>query len=372
VHNNPMNYTDPLGYGIWDDIVDIICGIFGCGNDDSGGGSGGGHTPTEAELQSSFNSASGTLSSEASLAITNSIRSVASVIQGRGDIGSLFGFDNYINFMDQHTTDGGSNSNDEVLSHILKSTSHIKTEKIREAQQLLGKLGFYQGNETGFYTSDLYFGTMAYQKTLNKWDLGVALNVSIHGEEGYLSEDGIINDRLLHYATRDVNLGMNSSGSIYDVLFVGDAIIVGLGAEAAVGTVAAGVTTLRFVKKGIQLIKGKGNIAFQALSKGKVKHVLNRHSFNNVQKQLQHEITKRSKTDVANDIAERSFFNKNWSNTKITEATENAYNQLLQKGITNGRHTVKVSGEKITVQMNDGVFQSAWGSHKYKLSDFGF
>ncbi len=133
--------------------------------------------------------------------------------------------------------------------------------------------------------------------------------------------------------------------------------------------VVKGVYQIEDAVRGASKAKGIGNAV---LSSGKTKHVLNRHGFNNVKNQLGFELSKRSRNDVARDLAERSFFNKNWSNSKITEATQMAYNQVLQRGATHGRHTVTVFGEKITVQLNNGTFQTAWGQHKFKLSDFGF
>ncbi|WP_307474445.1 hypothetical protein [Paenibacillus harenae] len=67
-----------------------------------------------------------------------------------------------------------------------------------------------------------------------------------------------------------------------------------------------------------------------------------------------------------------SFFNKNLSKEKVTSYVEKAFNEALKKGVTDGRYTTKINGESITVAIDKGVFQTAWGTYKNRLSDFGY
>ena len=71
-------------------------------------------------------------------------------------------------------------------------------------------------------------------------------------------------------------------------------------------------------------------------------------------------------------LNKKSFFNPSWSENKIIDATNQAYNKVLSQGFTNGEHTVKVLDENITVYLENGVFHSAYGDFKLTLSDFGF
>lgn len=74
----------------------------------------------------------------------------------------------------------------------------------------------------------------------------------------------------------------------------------------------------------------------------------------------------------AKDIAERGFFNPEWTEDMITDASEAAYNQLLKQGNANGKYVVEVLGEEITVAIENGIFKTAWGHHKFTLDDFGY
>ncbi len=111
---------------------------------------------------------------------------------------------------------------------------------------------------------------------------------------------------------------------------------------------------------------------FISLSKKDKKHVLNRHSFDRVKTQLSHQIGKVSRDILENDIAERNFFNPDWSEDMIADAVERGYNKLLKEGIRNDRNEIDVDGEWLLIVMEDGKFITAWGTHKFELSDFGF
>ncbi|MEL5900303.1 hypothetical protein AAGC94_19930 [Clostridium sporogenes] len=107
------------------------------------------------------------------------------------------------------------------------------------------------------------------------------------------------------------------------------------------------------------------------LSQGKVNHILKNHSYNNMKVTVDKLKQKGLKDTAEKLLKDKSFFNPKWSQKQIIEATETAYNKLLNKGISHGEHSVEVFGETINVYMENGVFRSAYGNYKFKLSDFG-
>lgn len=50
---------------------------------------------------------------------------------------------------------------------------------------------------------------------------------------------------------------------------------------------------------------------------------------------------------------------------------EKAYNELLQKGMDNGKYVTEILGENVTIVIENGTFRTAWGHHNYSLADFG-
>lgn len=74
---------------------------------------------------------------------------------------------------------------------------------------------FYFGDLIGFFNSDFYMSLIVYKKVLNNWDPGVVIS----GKS--LEEDAQIDDRIRYYAKRDVDLGRDVEGSIYETLFDG-------------------------------------------------------------------------------------------------------------------------------------------------------
>ncbi len=107
------------------------------------------------------------------------------------------------------------------------------------------------------------------------------------------------------------------------------------------------------------------------ITKGKVKHILNRHTFERVKNNLQYKIKTMPREDLEMDISERSFFNPSWSEEKVVEAAQQAYDTIIEQGEINGKHTVEVYDEEINVYIDNGKFGTAYGSHHYTLDDFG-
>jgi hypothetical protein len=92
-----------------------------------------------------------------------------------------------------------------------------------------------------------------------------------------------------------------------------------------------------------------------------MKHVQNTHNPNYVAKQLEHN---------GNEIREIStYFNKNWSASKIEEAVNYGYNEAIKAGIKTGKYVFEYDGEMITVCLEDGFFETSYGSHFYSLDE---
>ncbi len=112
--------------------------------------------------------------------------------------------------------------------------------------------------------------------------------------------------------------------------------------------------------------------ASEAISKGKIEHVLTDHTYSRMSNTINKMMEKGLNGPAEKLLNKKSFFNPSWSEEKVIDAANQAYNKVLSKGFTNGEHTVKVFGENITVYLEDGVFRSAYGDFKLTLSDFGF
>ncbi|WP_223260641.1 WXG100 family type VII secretion target [Paenibacillus ihbetae] len=108
------------------------------------------------------------------------------------------------------------------------------------------------------------------------------------------------------------------------------------------------------------------------LSLGNIKHFWKGHSFESFSKQIPYLLKVKSREAVEQQLSNVSFFNKNLSKDQVVSQVERASNEAVAKGITHGRYSTIIDGELITVAFDNGLFQSAWGSHKYKISDFGY
>ncbi|MEK4529643.1 WXG100 family type VII secretion target [Paenibacillus sp. BGI2013] len=105
------------------------------------------------------------------------------------------------------------------------------------------------------------------------------------------------------------------------------------------------------------------------LSQNLIDHVINRHSVNSTKQQLPYLQKKMSDEQINEMLSRKSFFNKEWSDNKITDASAEAVNQLKQQGIKDGLHTVTVFDEQIKVFIRNDNVDSVYGTHIYKISD---
>ncbi|MDO5518526.1 MAG: pre-toxin TG domain-containing protein, partial [Clostridium sp.] len=111
--------------------------------------------------------------------------------------------------------------------------------------------------------------------------------------------------------------------------------------------------------------------AAEAISKGKIKHILNRHTFDRVKRNLEYKIKVMPRSELEADIALRSFFNPSWSEEKVAEVAQEAYDTVVKQGGTTGNYSVEVLGEKINVYIENGKFSTAYGFYHFTLDDFG-
>ncbi|MCY9524290.1 pre-toxin TG domain-containing protein, partial [Paenibacillus larvae] len=108
------------------------------------------------------------------------------------------------------------------------------------------------------------------------------------------------------------------------------------------------------------------------LSTGNIKHLWNGHSFESFANQIPYLMKTKSRDAVEKQLSNISFFNKNLSKEEIVSSVEKAANEALSNGVTHGQYKTKINGEIITVAFDNGTFQTAWGTHNYTLSDFGY
>uniref|UniRef100_UPI00048F52C6 EndoU domain-containing protein n=1 Tax=Paenibacillus taiwanensis TaxID=401638 RepID=UPI00048F52C6 len=117
--------------------------------------------------------------------------------------------------------------------------------------------------------------------------------------------------------------------------------------------------------------KGTGQVGTVniKLSSNLTDHILTRHSVNSTKNQLPYLQKKMSDQQINEMLSKKSFFNKEWSDNKIINASTSAVNKLKQQGISDGLHTVSVFGEKIKVYIRNGNVDSVYGTHIYKMAD---
>ncbi|MGG1663792.1 hypothetical protein [Brevibacillus sp. NRS-1366] len=190
----------------------------------------------------------------------------------------------------------------------------------------------------------------------------------------YLPEDGTISDRLLHYAFTDWSLGRDQFGSIYTVLYNGDAIIIALATEF-VGTAVEGIIVgMNMGTRGAKITKKVDTIVNSAgkLSKSVIDHATKKHDFTKFKNQIPYLLNKNSRETVEKIIAKQTFFNKDWTSEMIEDAVQKAYEVALKNGVKNDTVTIEYLGEKVTLGMRDGLPQTSFGDHVYTLLDFGF
>lgn len=103
-----------------------------------------------------------------------------------------------------------------------------------------------------------------------------------------------------------------------------------------------------------------------------MKHVWNGHSYSSFESQLPYLLKAKSSQEVENILSKTSFFNKDLTKQEVGSIVEKATGEALTKGVTNGTYTTTVEGQRVTVALEHGQFQTAYGDYHYTLSDFGY
>ena len=113
------------------------------------------------------------------------------------------------------------------------------------------------------------------------------------------------------------------------------------------------------------LKKQTSTVTSTVLSNSSKRHI-KKHSFEGMKEQAAHMTDEQLEAKLRTN----TFFDKKLSYDQCIEYASKAYT-ILRKQNKTGRHTVKIKGELITVYIKEnGEFDSAYGVHKYKVSDF--
>ena len=109
----------------------------------------------------------------------------------------------------------------------------------------------------------------------------------------------------------------------------------------------------------------EGGLDIVKLSGNNIQHI-KKHTFEGMAEQAKY----LSDEQLANKLANTTFFNKNWSQDEVVKYTQEAYNTLRNQGKT-GLHSVEINGEIIKVFIKeDGSFDTAYGVYQYTVDDF--
>ncbi len=101
------------------------------------------------------------------------------------------------------------------------------------------------------------------------------------------------------------------------------------------------------------------------LSKNNIQH-FKKHTFDGMAEQAKY----LTDENLAKKLNKTTFFNKDLSEEKIIQYTQEAYNILRSQGKT-GLNSIEVNGEIIHVCIKaDGTFDTAYGIYKYDVKDF--
>jgi hypothetical protein len=112
---------------------------------------------------------------------------------------------------------------------------------------------------------------------------------------------------------------------------------------------------------------GIGDAGSNFIPKSRVDHYQNGHNLEKFIEQSKNRPKESSEIYLKNN----SFFNKGWSETKINDAVQKTFEEAISQGVSNGRFSTIIEGEKITIGLKDGSLRSAWGNKKYTLQDIG-
>ncbi|GED34777.1 hypothetical protein P9G84_30920 [Brevibacillus centrosporus] len=257
----------------------------------------------------------------------------------------------------------------DINERIASLNQTIPAQKIHQMQTYLTDMEFYEGEITGQYNDEFLMSVIAYESMINKWSTQVAIDV-YRNHKPYLPEDGTISDRLLHYAYTDWSLGRDRFGSIYTVLYSGDAIIVAFAGEAVLGGVVEGIIIAKrsstIVKETVQVVNSVGK-----LSKSVIEHAMKRHYPAKVKEEMSYLIANKGREFAENMIARRTYLNKNWTEEQVLDAAQTAFDQAEKMGVSNGDFSIQYLGETVTIALKNGILKTVYGKNTYTLADLG-
>lgn len=101
------------------------------------------------------------------------------------------------------------------------------------------------------------------------------------------------------------------------------------------------------------------------ISSGDVKHVLNCHTVSRVAQQYPF----LTESEFAGKL-KKSFFNPTWSDSLVSDSVNVAYNKALKKGLKTGEYSMNYMSETVIVVLNDGKFETGYGTYRYSVSEF--
>lgn len=159
---------------------------------------------------------------------------------------------------------------------IQKYNNSIPVSRITRMQNLLTNMQFYEGEISGSYNVEFLSAVIAYESVINNWSSHVSMDVTIRGLD-FLPESGEVSVRLLNYAIIDNNLGRDAYGTLYDIFYAGDLLILSEIGGAAIGT-AFKVFTIS--KNGVRLIKETSRL----LHKGPLKNIIKKFDQNVIER----------------------------------------------------------------------------------------
>lgn len=108
------------------------------------------------------------------------------------------------------------------------------------------------------------------------------------------------------------------------------------------------------------------------ISKKKIKHITNRHSYNKFKDEIPNLLKKYTREQVEELISKRTFFDKSWSDDKIAKVAQEVYSKYASLGETGNIPITYEGNDMLLVIQEDGSFGTLFGLNKYTLSDFGY
>ena len=69
------------------------------------------------------------------------------------------------------------------------------------------------------------------------------------------------------------------------------------------------------------------------------------------------------------ELEYKSFFNADWTKTQIDDAVNYGYNQAIKQGVTSGKYTFEYLSDTVTIALENGQVQTAYGDYQYTYQE---